>query len=514
MSILNITGLYHKYDDKVLFDNVDLSVNNYEHIGIVGLNGAGKSTFMNILTGEVLHDGGEVKWLKGLQYSYLDQHADIDKTLTVIEYLRLSFRDLFAENERLERMYEQIALMTDPVLMDVEISRASVILDRLTRDNFFEIDADIKRVANGLGINAFGYNTIVGILSGGQRAKLMLAKMILENPDVLLLDEPTNFLDTMHITWLAEYLRNYKGTFLLISHDTQFLDLVCNFIVSLSNKSIKKFSGNYTQFLAQYEMAERQYSDEYERQKKDIKKLEEYIAKNKARAATAGMANSRQKQLDKIVELDKPVTMSKPTFEFPYIYISCKEILVVKNLEIGYTHPLLRPISFAVTPDTKLWIRGANGIGKSTLIKTITGRIKKLGGFFEYNINAKNAYIEQELEFTDRGESALGYLSSSLPKMSQKSLRQSLAATGMKQELATRAIENLSGGEQMRIKLCLLSNRPSNILLLDEPTNHLDKNAKAALVEAVTKYEGAVILVTHEPAFADEVCNDILTLEL
>lgn len=514
MSILNINGLYHKYDDKVLFDNVDLSVNNYEHIGIVGLNGAGKSTFMNILTGEVLHDGGEVKWLKGLKYAYLDQHADIDKSLTVIQYLRLSFSELFAENERLERIYENISHMTDPKMMDAEISRASAILERLTRDSFFEIDSDIKRVANGLGINVFGYDTVVGILSGGQRAKLMLAKMILESPDVLLLDEPTNFLDTMHISWLADYLRGFKGTFLLISHDTHFLDQVCSFIVSLSNKSIKKYSGNYTQFLAQFEMSERQYSDEYERQKKEIKKLEDYIAKNKARASTAGMANSRQKQLDKIVELDKPVTLSKPSFEFPYIYLSCKEILVVKKLEIGYTHPLLKPISFTVTPETKLWIRGANGIGKSTLIKTITGRIKKLGGFFEYNINAKSASIEQELEFADRGESALEYLSACLPKLSQKSIRQSLAATGMKQELATRAIENLSGGEQMRIKICLLTNRPSNILLLDEPTNHLDKNAKAALAEAVNKYEGALILVTHEPAFADDVCNDILTLEL
>ncbi len=514
MSILNITNLSHRYEDKVLFEGVDLSVNNFEHLGVVGFNGAGKSTFMKILTGQVLHDSGEVKWLNGISYGYLDQHADIDRSLTVMDYLKTTFSRLFELEARMNALYEGMAAMTDADEMERAAVKASNILDELTKADFYEIEARIKKVGSGLGLADIGWDAKIGTLSGGQRGKVMLSKLLLTDLDVLLLDEPTNFLDIEHIAWLTETLKRYKGTFILISHDTGFLDAVCEGIISLSNRQIKKFSGNYTAYMAQREMQDKQYGEDYIRQQREIKKLEEYVAKNKARAATAGMANSRQKRLDKIVEIAKPVTLSKPEFRFPYILISAREILTVQDLLIGYEGRAILPeINFSVLNGDRLWIRGTNGIGKTTLLKTVMGMIPKIGGSFEFNINAKPGYMEQDLIFTDIRMNAVSYMSDVFPKLSKQAIRTMLGGVGIKQELSTKAVEFLSGGEQMRVKLCAQMNRPSNILILDEPTNHLDVKAKEALLEALQKYEGNIILVSHEIPFAKALCNKVFDVK-
>ncbi len=510
MSILTITGLAHRFEDKTLFDGVDLSVNNYEHCGIVGLNGAGKSTFMNIISGRVIHDSGEVKWLKGVSTGYLDQHAVIDRSLTVMEYLKGSFTALFDMNAEMERLYTEMGECGDMDRIEKLAHKADILLGNLNKANFFEIESDIKKVANGLGINVLGYDTLIAHLSGGQRAKLMLAKLLLENPEVMLLDEPTNFLDTEHVAWLADFLNSFKGAFLLISHDTGFLNKVCKFIISLENRMIRKYAGNYDQFLAQHESNARQYAESYERQQEEIKKLETYIAKNKARAATAGMARSRQHRLDKIDVLEKPLSQVKPELSFPYVLNAAREYLELKSLVVGYDKPLLPPIDLTVVNDARLWIRGTNGVGKSTLMKTIMGRIPALSGSVRFNINTKPNYLEQDFVFNGGGAyNAFTYMNNVYPRLSKQQIRTMLAATGLKAELALRDINLLSGGEQVRIKLCDIMNRPSNLLILDEPTNHLDVLAKEALLEALKAYEGAIILVTHEIAFANELCNDI-----
>ncbi len=514
MSVLTIRGLTHIFDSKTLFEDADLSVNNGEHIGVVGLNGAGKSTFMNIITGRLSQDAGEIKWLNTIRWGYLDQHADIDRSQSVMDYLQGSFDHLYKLNEQLEQIYTDMASEEDPDKLDRLVNKSAVMQEKLDDSGFYDLDSKIKKVANGLGVNNFGYDTIISNLSGGQRAKLMLSKLLLEELDVMLLDEPTNFLDLEQIDWLRKYLDSFKGTFILISHDTAFLNSVCKIIVNIENGMIKKYWGNYDSFLLQHEQNAKQYADSYERQQREIKKMEDYIARNKARAATAGMANSRKKMLDRIDVMQKPVSFEKPTFSFPYTLLVTKHLLEVKDLSVGYDgKAILPPITFGLDSTTKLWLRGTNGMGKTTILKTIMKRLPAISGSFNFNINAKINYIEQDLQFRSKEINAMTFMNETYPKMSQKDIRTQLAKVGIKNDLATKYISNLSGGEQVKIKLCALMQKESNILILDEPTNHLDVSAKEALFEALQAYDGAIILVSHEPLYAEKLCNKVFDIE-
>ena len=350
-------------------------------------------------------------------------------------------------------------------------------------------------------------------LSGGQRAKVMLCKLILENPDVMLLDEPTNFLDVEHIDWLEKYLCSLKKTYIVISHDTDFLDAVCDHIVSIENGSIRKYTGNYSQFVAQHDMAVKQYAEDYQRQQAEIKKMEDYINRNKARASTAGMANSRKKMLERIDVMQKPVVSLESHFSFPCEMLNTRDMLKVDKLVVGYDSPLLPPISFEMRGDTKLWIWGANGIGKSTLLKTLMGVIPPLGGTYNFHIAAKPAYLEQDVKFSDMNINSFSYISECFPRFNQKEVRSQLARVGIRGEMSLQPIKTLSGGEQVRVKLLTIMNRVSNILILDEPTNHLDVAAKESLKKAIAEYAGAVILVSHDRAFAESVCDMSMRLK-
>lgn len=512
MSILEIKNLSHIYDNKPLFVKANLSVSGGEHSGIVGLNGAGKSTFIKILSGEVVQDEGEVKWLNGLKRGYLDQHADIDRSLTVIEYLRTSFDDLYKLNERMESFYAQMETAS-PDELDSLISKANNILETLNERGFFEIDATIKKVAGGLGVSALGYDTPISQLSGGGRAKLMLTKLLLVKPDIMLLDEPTNFLDIEHIEWLSEFLGSTKSAFLVISHDTDFLDKVCKNIINIENGEIKKYGGNYSQFIVQREQNAKQYEDAYNRQQREIEKLTDYIERNKARAATAGMANSRKKMLDKMEIIRKPTVIYDAEFTFPYIELHTKELLSVNELVVGYGSPILPPINFTMDSGTRLWLKGTNGIGKTTIIKTLLGKIVRLSGACVFHPACKTAYIEQDLVFENNELLPAQYISALYPRLGQKEVRSLLAKVGLKNELALRPIQNLSGGEQVRLKLAALMNIKSNLLILDEPTNHLDVRAKDSLKKALNEYTGAILLVSHEKDFASEVCNSVFDVK-
>ena len=506
MSILDIKGLSHRYDDRDLFVNSDLTINNGEHIGVVGLNGAGKSTFINILAGKLLQDEGEVRRLPGLRVGYLDQHATLPKDETVMAYLRNAYAYLDDVNEKLEKMYADMAT-ADGDELDRLIDKSAKLQQKLDEAGYYDLESSIKKVANGLGINKVGYDAVIGTLSGGERAKLMLSKLLLEEHDLTLLDEPTNFLDIEHVEWLVKYLTSYKKTFLVISHDVAFLNRVATTIVSIENGMIRKFSGNYDKYLEQREMLNKQYEDSYNRQQAEIKKMQDYIAKNGARASTAGMANSRKKMLERIEVMAKPSVERDCAFSFPYIELNTKDMLVVKDLKIGYDRQLIPSVTLHMNSRDKVWIRGTNGVGKTTLIKTLLHKIPLLGGSFLFHPAAKIGYIEQELRFDNGNLSAYGAYLDAYPRSSQKEVRAALAKVGLAGELATKPVSNLSGGEMMRLKLAITGNSSSNILILDEPTNHLDVKAKKALKEALSAYEGALILVTHELDFADGLCN-------
>ena len=509
MSILEIRNLTHRYDDRYLFNNASLQINNGEHLGIVGLNGAGKSTFINIIAGKLSQDDGEVLRHSSARWGYLDQHADIDRSLTVMEYLRQAFNHLDELNDKLQELYMKMGEVEDADELDKLINKTSKMQDALNDADFYDLDSKIKKVGAGLGINNFGYDTIISRLSGGERAKLMLTKLLLEEVDVMLLDEPTNFLDIEHIAWLTKYLNSYKKTFMVISHDTDFLDGVCKFIINIENGQIKKYSGNYSEFVIQREMNARQYEEEYNRQQAEIKKMQDYIDKNKARAATAGMANSRKKMLDRIEVMQKPTVIHDAVFNFPYIPVNSKDFVIVENLEVGYDSALIPPINLHLNSSDKLWIRGTNGVGKTTFIKTITRKIPKLFGEFRYHLAVKPAVLEQELNFSNSEINAMQLFNEAFPRANVKEQRNELAKVGLKGDLATKPLSKMSGGEQVRAKLSILCNTPSNLLILDEPTNHLDVRAKEALKQALIKYEGAIILVCHEKDFASEVCNKI-----
>ena len=513
MSILEVKGLTHQFDNKPLFNNADFKVNKGEHIGIVGLNGAGKSTFINIIAGKLPQDSGEVIWLSGIRWSYLDQHVDIEGNLSVIDYLRTAFGYLFDTDAALQELYTAMADEQEAVALDKLIAKSARLQDMLLLAGFYDLDAEIKKVANGLGLGTIGYETHIGKLSGGERAKLMLAKILLENPDIMLLDEPTNFLDIEHIEWLKNYLNTFAGTFMLISHDTAFLNSTCKYIINIENGGIKKFTGNYQSFMAQREQIAKQYKESYLRQQREIAKMEDYIARNKVRAATAGMANSRKKQLERIQLIEKPTQVHEAHFDFPCEPIHTLDMLIVKDLIIGYAKPILPPISLHLKGNDKLWIRGTNGIGKTTLLKTLVQKIKKLGGSFKFHIQKQINYLEQDIEFYSTQVNAVTYTNELFPRLNAKQQRALLARVGIKGELATKPIANLSGGEQVRIKLACLAQHKSNIMLLDEPTNHLDIKAKQALKDALTAYSGAIILVSHEREFAESICNKVFDIK-
>ncbi len=513
MSILKINNLSHMFENKQLFKNASFDINNGEHVGIVGLNGAGKSTFINIIAGNISYDEGEVIWLNGIRYGYLDQHADIDRSLSVMEYLKTAFTHLYELEEKLNALYAEMGEVGDEKELDKMINKSNRMLEQLENSGFYEIDSRIKKVAGGLGVGAFGYDTEISCLSGGQRAKVMLSKLILEDLDVMLLDEPTNFLDVEHVEWLEKYLVGLNKTYMVISHDTEFLDAVCNYIVSIENGSIRKYSGNYSQFVVQHEMAVKQYEEDYIRQQAEIKKMEDYINRNKARAATAGMANSRKKMLERIDVMQKPVSVLESKFEFPCQMLNTKEILTVKGLKVGYDRVLLPPIDFEMRGDTKLWIWGANGIGKSTLLKTLMGIIRPLGGSYDFHIAAKPAYLEQDLHFANADKNAFQYIGDCFPRFNQKEIRSQLARVGIRGEMSLQPLNTLSGGEQVRVRILTIMNVTSNILVLDEPTNHLDVKAKESLQEAIKNYDGALILVSHDRAFAESVCDRSLRLK-
>ena len=399
MSILQIKKLSHLFDQVPLFENASLAVNNGEHIGVVGLNGAGKSTFVNILAGKLNQDSGEVKWNSSIRKGYLDQHAQIEREQTILSYLQTSFEHLYQKNAKMEEMYAAMETATGDELEKL-IQKSSNIMDYLTTEGFYDLESSIKKVANGLGIGMLGYEKSVSTLSGGQRAKLMLAKLLLEKPEMMLLDEPTNFLDIEHIDWLVEFLASYDGTFLVISHDTDFLDKVCKAIISIENGQIKKYFGNYSEYKEQADQNAKQYEDSYFKQQAEIDKMKDYIARNSARAATAGMANSRKKMLEKIDVIRKPSVIYDAKFSFPYSPLHTKELLKITNLKIGYNGvSLLPPINLLLNSESKVWIRGTNGIGKTTLIKTLTGNLSPVKGDIAWHLAIERAYLEQDIDF-------------------------------------------------------------------------------------------------------------------
>lgn len=509
MSLLEVKNLSHSYGDKVLYQDASFGLYSGEHMGLVGQNGAGKSTLIKTLIGEVIPDDGLIKWFPKASVGHLDQYAQVDAGITVFDYLKQAYADLYKMEERLNGLYEKMAEDISEKL----INQAANLQETLEDRDFYAIESHIYRVAAGLGITAIGMDKVLEKLSGGQRAKVILAKLLLEKPEVLLLDEPTNFLDKEHVEWLAKYLAGFEGAFILVSHDFDFLDQVTTCIGDIEFGTITKYHGNYSAFLKQKGQKREEYIRQYESQKKLIERTEEYIAKNKVRASTAAMAKSRQKKLDKIERMAPPTGLTKPIIRFKSTGITAQRVLEVRNLEVGYYYPLLPKLHFVLEQNQRVVITGFNGIGKSTLLKTLIGEIPPISGGFEFARNVVVGYYEQDLKWERESQTPLEIITEAFPKLSQKQTRAALSRCGVKAEHVLQPITTLSGGEQSRVKLCKLTLSPCNLLILDEPTNHLDYLAKESLQEALQDFDGTVILVSHEAAFYRDWADKVVEIE-
>lgn len=384
--------------------------------------------------------------------------------------------------------------------------------EELDREDFYNIDTKINNVMMGLGLNVLGVNTSIEKLSGGQRTKVLLAKLLLSGSELLLLDEPTNYLDKEHVEWLSQYLESYKNSYIIISHDTQFLNRVVNVIYHLEFTTITRYPGNYEYFLKQEKLSKARYLAEYNRQQEDIKRLEQFVRSNIVRASTTKRAQSRQKQLDKIERIERPKNLPRPKFYFKKARETGNMIFESKSLDIGYNFPIMQGLSFKLEKAQKIAITGCNGIGKTTLLKTIMGIIPKLKGEIKYGEFLYPAYYEQEI-YNVSNITPIEYIWSIFPNMLQMDIRRALAQCGLREEHIFENMSKLSGGEQSRVRLCSLVLTESNWLLLDEPTNHLDVGAKEELKDSLIKYEGSIILVCHEKEFYEGWVDQIWDME-
>ena len=507
MSILNVEHLTHGFGDRAIFEDVSFRLLKGEHIGLIGANGEGKSTFMSIVTGRLMPDEGKVEWAKNVRAGYLDQHAVLEEGMTIGDVLRSAFSWLFDMETEMNQMFEQMADAT-PEEMERLLEETGTYQELLEQHDFYMIDAKVEEVARALGLLDLGLDRDVTDLSGGQRTKVLLAKLLLEKPDILLLDEPTNYLDEEHIAWLKRYLLDYENAFILISHDIPFLNEVVNIIYHMENQELNRYVGDYEHFQEVYAMKKAQLEAAYRRQQQEISELKDFVARNKARVSTRNMAMSRQKKLDKMDVIELAAERPKPEFHFQYGQTSGKMLFETHDLVIGYDEPLSKPLNFSMERGQKIALVGTNGIGKTTLLKSILGLIPALSGECELGDKLQLGYFEQEVS-PDNRNSCIEEIWEEFPSFSQYEVRSALAKCGLTTKHIESQVRVLSGGEQAKVRLCKLLNRDTNFLLLDEPTNHLDVDAKDALKTALQEYRGSILLICHEPEFYQDVVDEI-----
>ena len=506
MSILNAENISHSFGGRQILEDASFRLLKGEHIGLIGANGEGKSTFLKIITGELTPENGTVEWCRHITYGYLDQYSTLEKGKSIMDVLRGAFSHLSDLEAEMVGIYDKMAQASDDEIdsMMEEVGELQEILDS---SGYYTIDTKITEYANGLGLGEIGLEKDVSELSGGQRAKVLLAKVLLENPMILILDEPTNFLDENHINWLTSFLQNYENAFILVSHDMPFLSKVTNIIYHLENTVLTRYKGSYEDFLRMYDLKKTQIEQAYKKQQKKIADLEDFVARNKARAATATLARSRQKELDKMERISIAPEKVKPTFVFQSDRAPGKVVISAENLVIGYDSPLTRKINVEIERNKKIVIKGVNGLGKSTLLKTLLKIIPPLEGEIVHDQFINVGYFEQEESASDK--TALQEFWDEFPSLTNAQARAALAKCGLTTEHITTQMRVLSGGENAKVRLCKIMQNPANILVLDEPTNHLDIMAKEELARAIKEFRGTVLLVCHESEFYEGIVDEV-----
>ena len=511
MSILNVEHVNHGFGDRAILKDVSFRLLKGEHVGLIGANGEGKSTFMNIITGKRQPDEGKVEWSKNVRVGYLDQHAVLEKGMTIADVLKSAYAWLFDLENKMNEICDAMGNASEEELTSM-MEELGEIQELLDAHDFYLIDSKVEEIARAFGLMELGLDRDVTELSGGQRTKILLAKLLLEKPDILLLDEPTNYLDAVHIEWLKRYLIDYENAFILISHDIPFLNSVVNLIYHIEDGVLSRYVGNYDDFEKVYAMKRSQLEAAYRKQQQEISELKDFVARNKARVATRNMAMSRQKKLDKMEIIELQSEKPKPEFNFKTARTPGKIIFETHDLVIGYDEPLSRPLNLKMERGQKIAMIGANGIGKTTLLKSIMGYIKPISGESVLGDYLYPGYFEQEKKY-ETNISCIDELWAEFPSFTQYEVRSALAKCGLMTKHIESLMKVLSGGEQAKVRLCKLINHETNLLLLDEPTNHLDVDAKDELKRALKEYKGSILLICHEPEFYEDIVTDVWNCE-
>ncbi|MCJ1785169.1 ABC-F family ATP-binding cassette domain-containing protein [Mammaliicoccus sciuri] len=513
MILLQINKLEKSYDGEVIFSDVDFEVKTGERIAIVGRNGAGKTTLMKIIAGVESYDEGNISKGKQVTMGYLTQQMTLDSNDTVMNEMKKPFKDVINIEDKMKTLTDWLSIHADEYDQDIykeKLSQYEALSNQYELMDGYNYESKIKTVLTGLDFKESDFDRQIQSFSGGQKTRLSMAQMLLSEPDLLLLDEPTNHLDMETTEWLENYLTHFKGAIVIISHDRYFLDKIVNQVYDVALGSVKKYVGNYSKFLKERDAHYEKVMAEYERQQSEIKKLETFVEKNITRASTSGMAKSRRKVLERMERIEKPRLDAKSAqINFEITRATGEDVLKVQNLDIGYSKSITPPINLEVKRHDRIAIIGPNGIGKSTLIKTIAQKIPALGGNIVYGSNIQIGYYDQkQAEFTSN-MTILDYVWNQYAHMPEKDIRTILGRFLFTQEEVKKVINDLSGGEKARLQLALLMLEKNNVLILDEPTNHLDIDSKEMLEQALQNFEGTLLFVSHDRYFINELANNI-----
>ncbi|WP_261806665.1 ribosomal protection-like ABC-F family protein [Lapidilactobacillus luobeiensis] len=511
MIILQAQQVARFFGAETLFSAVNLEIQNQGRVGLVGVNGSGKSTLLKIIAGIDAPDEGQVVKNKGLTVGYLAQNSGLDSGKTIIAEMMAVFTYLKNMESQLRQLERQLGEHpTDQNLLN----QYDQLQNRFKAENGYGYEAEVKAVLQGFQFPAETYQQPISSLSGGERSRLALAKILLQRPDLLILDEPTNHLDIETLNWLENYLQSYRGALLIVSHDQYFLDHVTKEIFALEQHTLKHYHGNYSAYLQQRQENFQQALKAYDQQQTEIKKLETFVEKNITRASTTKRAQARRKQLEKMVRLAKPIDADQSLhFHFELTKETGKEVLFVRDLAIGYEdHVMSRPINFEVMKHQRVAIIGPNGVGKSTLVKTLLKQIPALAGSFRFGANVEIGYYDQDQRQLDPQQTVLETIWSEHPLLPEQEIRTVLGSFLFSGDDVQKVVHQLSGGEKARLLLTKLAMEKRNVLLMDEPTNHLDIQSKEVLEQALAQFTGTLIFVSHDRYFINSLADRIIDL--
>ncbi|WP_110926852.1 ABC-F family ATP-binding cassette domain-containing protein [Bacillus massiliglaciei] len=517
MMLLQINQLSKYYGAELILSNMKLEIQNKDRIALVGRNGAGKSTLLKIIAGQLSHDGGEIIKPKDVTIGYMAQDTGLESELSMWDEMLTVFEDLISQEKELRRLETSMA---DPAVFenDAVYQRILEEYDSLQvsfkEKGGYQYEADIRSVLHGLQFSDFDYSTRISTLSGGQKTRLALGKLLLKRPDILILDEPTNHLDIETLSWLEQYLQGYQGAVLIVSHDRYFLDKVVNQVYEVSRKSIKKYHGNYSSYIEKKAEDYERDMKLYEKQQEEMEKLRDFVQKNITRASTTKRAQSRRKQLEKMDVMDRPQGDEKSaSFSFQIEKQSGNEVLNVKDLAIGYgDETVSQNISARVTRGESIALVGPNGVGKSTLLKTIIGKLPKRDGSFQFGTNVQVSYYDQEQANLVSNKRVLNELWNEHPLLPEKDIRTVLGNFLFSGDDVLKTVHTLSGGEKARLALSKIMMQKGNFLILDEPTNHLDLDSKLVLENSLIDYPGTILFVSHDRYFINRIATKVIEL--